>query len=451
MLEAGALPTARAEGGVVATDLFEKAGTAARLLGEVAGGLDGDTLDLEGAKTLVDLFTRCERFSVAGRGVAGRGVAGRGVAARRVATGINWKHAGHRNPAEWLADTTGVSLGDASRELDTAKRLEDLPATAEAYRRGELSESQAAEIATAAEIDPDAESKLLDTVREGGSYRAVRDQCRETTMRASDDAARARTLHETRSSRTYPGADGHLALHAELAPAVGAEFRSVLEQKTDELFRAARAAGTIELRTAYAADALTALILGDGHRPSPDVRVHLDHAAAERGYALPGERCHIDGIGPVPVAVVNAMLTDAKVTVLRHDAAGDITQVSSPTRTIPARIGRWVEEAYPACGRAGCDSTFHLEIDHITPVAEGGLTEKANLWRLCAHDHHLKHHRGWTTIRLPDGTWDLVPPDGHPPRDPPPKLVARDTPPQRTSTGERDELPLDGPDPPTRA
>jgi 5-methylcytosine-specific restriction endonuclease McrA len=406
--------------------LFEKARTAARLLGEVTAELDGDVLDLEGAKSLVDVFTRCERFAVAGRGVA----------ARRVATAINWKHAGHRNPAEWLASATGVGVGEAGRELETARRLEDLPATAEAFRAGELSEAQASEIAASAIVDRDAEAALLEAARGGASFRAVRDQCRETTMRAADDAARARRLHDTRAASTYLGTDGHVVLHAEMAPDVGAAVVSVLDQKTDELFRAARATGTTDLRAAYAADALAALVLGEGSRPSPDVRMHLDHAALARGYAEPGERCHLDGVGPVPVAVGRAMLQDATVTVLRHDTHGDITHVSSPTRTIPARVRRWVEEAYPVCGRHGCDSRFRLEIDHIVPFAAGGRTEKENLWRLCGHDHHLKTYRGWTVVQRPDGTRDLVPPDGHPPRDqrapdvpdPPPHQETPDSP-----------------------
>ena len=154
--------------------LFEKARTAARLLGEVSSELDGDVLDLEGAKTLVDVLTRCERFAVAGRGVA----------ARRVATAVNWKHAGHRTPAEWLASATGVSVGEAGRELDTARRLEELPATADAFRAGELSGAQASEIAASATVDPEAEAALLETARGGASFRAVRDRCREASMRA---------------------------------------------------------------------------------------------------------------------------------------------------------------------------------------------------------------------------------------------------------------------------
>ena len=105
--------------------LFEKARSAVQLLGEVAGELEGGVLDVEGAKVLVDVLTRCERLAVAGRGVA----------ALRVATAVNWKHAGHRNPAEWLASTTGVSVGDAARELETAARLEELTATAASFAR----------------------------------------------------------------------------------------------------------------------------------------------------------------------------------------------------------------------------------------------------------------------------------------------------------------------------
>ena len=98
--------------------------SAEQLLGEVAAELDVDAVDVEGAKTLVDLFTRCERFAVAGRGLA----------AGRVAKAVNWKHSGHRNSAEWLASATGVSVGVAGRELETARKLEELPATAKAFR-----------------------------------------------------------------------------------------------------------------------------------------------------------------------------------------------------------------------------------------------------------------------------------------------------------------------------
>ncbi|HEY7106562.1 MAG TPA: DUF222 domain-containing protein [Acidimicrobiia bacterium] len=380
--------------------VFEEAEAAAAALGRCLERLDADLVDVDGAKRLVDLFTRCERYAVAGRGAT----------ARRVAKAVNWKRAGHRNPAEWLAGATGRSVAAAGRELDTARKLEELPETAAAFRAGELSEQQASEIAASASLDPSSESRLLDTVRDGASFRTVRDECRETAMRATDDEATAQWLHDTRHAHIGNTSAGHVLLHAELSPDLGAQVRSVLEKTTDALFREARREGRTELRSAYLADAVAGVITGAITPPPVEVRLHTDLAPLVRGYAEPGERCDLEGVGPIPVSMARALVQDSRVTLMGHDGK-DIATVSSPTRTIPARLRRWVESAYPSCGKKGCDSTFRLQIDHIQGVEDGGETAKDNLWRLCHHDHHLKTHCGWRVERDEHGDLDLVPPD----------------------------------------
>ena len=101
----------------------------------------------------------------------------------------------------------------------------------------------------------------------------------------------------------------------------------------------------------------------------------------------------------------------------------EITHVTSMTRTVPAKLRRWLEATYPRCGRKGCGNTQGLQIDHIVDYAEvlrtGELppTTKDNTWRLCPACHALKTYRGWRVIGSP-GRWDLVPPD--PPDDPDP-------------------------------
>ncbi len=87
------------------------------------------------------------------------------------------------------------------------------------------------------------------------------------------------------------------------------------------------------------ADALMDLVR-HGPSKSPDVRVHVEQAALDRGYAEPGERCEIDGIGPVPVTIVRRMLDDARVTMVGHDDTGDVTSISSLSRTIPVKLRR---------------------------------------------------------------------------------------------------------------
>ena len=116
------------------TSVFEEARSIVAALERLVDRVEPGTLDATGAKQLVDLFTRCERLSQAGRGVA----------ARRVEQAVVWKREGHRSAAHWLARTTGVSVGAAARSLQTARELEALPATAAAFRSGELSEAQAA-------------------------------------------------------------------------------------------------------------------------------------------------------------------------------------------------------------------------------------------------------------------------------------------------------------------
>src|SRR6266516_8116566 len=146
-------------------------------------------MDVSQCKEAVDLYTRLERLAVAGRGLV----------ARRVEDAVTWKRDGHRSAAHWFASTTGVSVGAAARSLQTARELEGLPETADAFRAGELSEAQATEIAAAATLDPSAEGCLLDSARGGSSFRGFRDRCREAALRAADDRKTAQRLHETRA------------------------------------------------------------------------------------------------------------------------------------------------------------------------------------------------------------------------------------------------------------
>jgi hypothetical protein len=296
--------------------------------------------------------------------------------------------------------------------------LESLPATEAAFRAGELSPTQARDIATAASIAPHAERELLEKAR-SSSMKELRDACREAACRAQDDRSWARRLHESRSVHTRTGLDGMYEATVRLCPDDGARFDSALQSKTDEFFQAARAAGRKEPRAAYMADALVALVTGTSPLTKPiDTRLNVSYEAVKRGYVEPGEVCELVGIGPIPVAMARALLNDARVTVMAHDGS-DIVSVSSPERTIPARLRRWVEAAYPTCGVEGCDSTLWLQIDHIQPVEHGGPTEKDNLWRLCAHDHRLKTLYGWQVVGSP-GSWRLVPPDDDPDSGPDP-------------------------------
>jgi len=121
--------------------------------------LDPDTVTTSDASKVFDAFVELERA----------GLAGKTLYARRAAAAGDWRKEGYRNPESWVAQTTGSGLGDARGLLDTAERLDALPETTEALRRGALSASQLKEIAATAIENPLAERKLIETAGRSGS------------------------------------------------------------------------------------------------------------------------------------------------------------------------------------------------------------------------------------------------------------------------------------------
>jgi hypothetical protein len=326
--------------------------------------------------------------------------------ARRVEETKVWSESGHRSAAHWVADATGETVGAATRTLETARALEQLPDTNAAFRSGALSGTQAAEITATAVADPDAERELLETAG-ATSVKGLRDRCRQVRAGAeADDRAWARRLHVERRAHEWNDPEGFYRLEARLAPDAGARFSAAWRAQIDRIFGDARRAGRREPRAAYAADALVALA-SEGPCKPVQVSAVLDSAALPRGHTEPGERCEVNGV-PAPVTIVRALLDDAVVSVLLRDG-DEITAVSSPKRTIPAKLRRALEARYPVCGVKGCANDQFLEIDHIVPIEDHGPTEIANLWRLCSHHHALKTYSGWRVVGE-NGDRDLVPP-----------------------------------------
>jgi Domain of unknown function (DUF222) len=87
--------------------------------------------------------------------------------ARRVEQTSVWRESGHRSAAHWVAEATGETVGAATRTLETARGLDALPATDEAFRAGQLSETQVTEVVGAASTDPGSEGPLLEADASG--------------------------------------------------------------------------------------------------------------------------------------------------------------------------------------------------------------------------------------------------------------------------------------------
>ncbi len=117
---------------------------ACEVLGDALKAADPGVMSGDDCATAVELLARTEK----------RCAAFRALAAARAAECSAHKSRGYSNPAQWLADTSGVSTGEAQAALNTANSLGACPETKEALLAGEVSLGQAGEIAKTEKVVP---------------------------------------------------------------------------------------------------------------------------------------------------------------------------------------------------------------------------------------------------------------------------------------------------------
>jgi hypothetical protein len=170
--------------------------------------LDPDTIPLEQVTAVYGSLARIEKLAAGARVRL----------AARVEASKEWRRAGHRTAADWLARTTGVTTGVAHAELAASTRLATLPAVADALRRGDLPTVQAAAVSDAAATAPARAAHLLERAQRS-SVRELRAECARVKAAADPDAdARYERIRRDRSVRTYTDADGAWNLHARGPP-----------------------------------------------------------------------------------------------------------------------------------------------------------------------------------------------------------------------------------------
>jgi len=364
-------------------------------------GVDARSLSAEQAAEVIGVLTETERMAAAAKMAA----------VRVVERSKLWRSQGHRTAAHWMAAATGVPVGQAVGMVETARRLEHLPATTQAFASGELSEAQVREVAAAAVADPGSEAQLVTEAR-SCSVTSLKERCRQVRAAAVDAEEAYRGLHRSRSSRHWTDVEGAFRLQVSLTPDDGATLLAAMEPYRARIFSQARAEGRRESSEAYAADALVALAqdrLGQGAGPKATVHVRVDHGALVRGHAVNGEVCEIPGIGPIPVSVARRMASDSILKAFVSDGI-DVRAVTHVGRTVSAKVRTALEARDPVCVVPGCDVRQGLEIDHRIPFAEGGPTTLDNLSRLCHWHHYLKSHDGYRLGGSP-GNWSWTGPD----------------------------------------
>lgn len=127
-------------------------------------------------------------------------------------------------------------------------------------------------------------------------------------------------------------------------------------------------------------------------RPDRKVIAFIDVAALNRGTANADETCEIAGVGPVSVASIRAMLSDATASIVIRDGV-DILNVTHLKRNATAHQRTALEARGYQCEIEGCGTTHHLDIDHVTGWTLNHQTRLDDLSWLC-RNHHDQKTRG---------------------------------------------------------
>jgi len=377
--------------------------------------LDQLTTELEAcfASMEVDCFdaARAARLVSSGERVRRLGDAIRTIGVGQVERTNGWKGQGAKSISEWLSIETDCAHYEAQSVVVLAGQLQHLPVTQAALRSGELSGTQAVEVARGAIVAPNTETQLLNLAKHV-TVRDLRDATNRVVAAATDEGERHRQVHKSRSLKWWVGEDGACNLKGRMTVANGALVKAALAPFEDSIFKQARKSGAHERPEAYAADALMVLCekasssaAGAGvsrtktTRPNAVINIRVDIGALKRGRTENGEICEIAGVGPIPVATATEYLGEAFLKLLVVDGV-DIKTVAHMGRHIPAPLRTAVEERDRVCQVPTCDMTLGLEIDHIVPFVEGGPASLENLVRLCKRHHQQKTHDGYRLEKI---------------------------------------------------
>jgi hypothetical protein len=335
-----------------------------------------------------------------------------------------------RSTAFWLNWHCGISIRTAQEQVRVARALEQYPAVAASFCRGELSYSKVRAITRVA--TPATEAQLLEWAPHTTAAQLERiaaGQRRATRTEATEN-------HAARHVSALWDDDGALVGTFRLDPDEGAALLAALTLGKD-LLRAERSAERkaekrsaerkAEKRSAERsaddcspepirpgvsnADALALIVetmLGADRAKSISrhertlVMIHVDAATAE---------AHLHDGPTLDPATARRMTCDAPVCAVFRKGL-EVLDLGR-TQRLPNRAQRRALMARDGgCRFPGCAERRYVEAHHVVHWVDGGRTDLDNLVLLCWRHHHAVHEGGYrmlfasgaVTVWRPDGT-----------------------------------------------
>lgn len=313
----------------------------------------------------------------------------------------------------WLRERAGLSRRAAARLVSVSKRVAGLPATAEAWREGKLSEGQVEAIV--ANLSP--ATAGIFAAQEAELVRVLAPlSVTDTAQAMSAWAARADTdgtapAAPQRSLHLSSVLDGRWVLDADLDAEAGQTLGTALR-----LAESPDAPGEDRFVARRRADALVDLcrfFLDNSHttrggRHRPHLNVVVDAASLHAG----GGGQFIDG-SPIDGTTVARLGCDAALHRVVMAGRSAVLDYGASTRSIPAPLWNALVVRDEHCRFPGCDRPAHwCEGHHVRWFSHGGPTAIANVVLLCSRHHHRLHQGGWSARLGPDATFEVTDPAG---------------------------------------
>lgn len=324
---------------------------------------------------------------------------------------------GHRSVADLIAAETRSSPRSLRADQRLGSWLADYPVFGEAFAAGRLSKEhlraiRARENPRTRPYLADAQHYLVEAAAacQWSEYLAVLrywELAADPDGEEPEEQVRARSLNYTRH------ADGTVTARLNLDPLGGHAFTTVLERKTQALFREDAEAGSLRTAGQRRADALLGLLTTSGARSNAAVLTNVvmsERVAAAHFRALAGDeppdrlsidphdadgRCElIDGVPLHPHFAVAAMaVSDFRRHVMSSE--GECTDLGRKARGFPPHLKEaLLVRARGRCRQPGCDAPLAwLQADHLIPWSRGGATALANGQILCDAHNKLKRDR----------------------------------------------------------
>ena len=228
-----------------------KDGLAARVssliaaLASLVGELDPGLLSGRDATLLYRDLAHLERLVAAGKTLL----------APRIAESGHWETEGHRSPASLLATLEGGTAGQARRTLETGQRLAGLPGVEAALRQGTLSGPKAAEITSAATLEPSAESELLAGSADQPLH-VIKERCARVraTSASQDPMATMAKIHKERTFSWWTDPEGAFCYRGRDTAVRGARLMAHLTSMATHLGKDQRAAAKAAAEAAATGD-----------------------------------------------------------------------------------------------------------------------------------------------------------------------------------------------------